>query len=166
MQFEQVFTSAIEVGIAIAGFSGIVAVLGQRARGEWSRGDLGRMVVLLQSSFAAILLSFLVLILEGAQLREPLIWGVGSGCTLLYLVVVIPLRVRDFRKVQAADKSYSPVVFWVAFWLMVVSAAFQAYNLAVLQAGWPFALGVVTELALALIVFVRLLQALWRQSAA
>ncbi len=166
MQFEQVFTSAIEVGIAIAGFSGIVAVLGQRTRGEWSRGDLGRMVVLLQSSFAAILLSFLVLILEGAQLREPLIWGVGSGCTLLYLVVVIPLRVRDFRKVQAADTSYSPVVFWIAFWLMVVSAAFQAYNLAVLQAGWPFALGVVTELALALLVFVRLLQALWRQSAA
>jgi hypothetical protein len=73
VQFEQVFTSAIEVGIGVAGFSGIVGVLGRRAEGQWSPSDRVRVALLLQTSFAAIGLSFLALALDGAGVVESTI---------------------------------------------------------------------------------------------
>ena len=89
---------------------------------------------------------------------EPQIWRIGSACAFSYLVIVLPVRVRNFFKVQSADASYSAAIFWTGSMVMVISAAIQAYNVIVLKAGWPFALAVVLEISIALLVFVRLLQ--------
>ena len=47
MEAENVLILFAELAIAIVGFSGIVAVLGQRAFGSWSKSDIGRMGVML-----------------------------------------------------------------------------------------------------------------------
>jgi hypothetical protein len=52
---EDILTTTAEIGIALAGFSGIVAVLGRRAEGAWSGADRVRLAMLLETSFAAVL---------------------------------------------------------------------------------------------------------------
>jgi len=166
VQFEQVFTSAIETGIAVAGFSGIVVVLGRRAEGQWSPSDRVRVTLLLQTSFAAIGLSFLALALDGAGVAEPQIWKVGSACYALYAILAVFPRVRLFHTMADTDPSFAPTLAKGLVVVVFCVAALQAYNAVVLSAGWPFALAVIVELVVALAVFVRLLQGVWSQPAA
>jgi hypothetical protein len=163
VQFEQVFTSAIETGIAAAGFSGIVAVLGRRAEGQWRPSDRVRVTLLLQTSFAAIGLSFLALALDGAGVAEPTIWKVGSACYALYAVLAVLPRVRLFRTMPDTDPSFPPRLAKGVIVVVLSVAALQAYNAVALAVGWPFALAVIVELVVALAVFVRLLQGVWSQ---
>jgi hypothetical protein len=162
VQFEQVFTSVIEVGIATAGFSGIVVVLGQRAQGEWSQSDLGRISLLLQTSFAAIFLAFLPLVLGGAGVSEAAVWRACSGTFAVYVLMAVPPRVRQIRRLQAEDPNYSPALFWAVMPMVGGIAALQLYNAVFLQLGWPFVVAVLYELAMAFVMFVRLLQQLWK----
>ena len=166
MQFEQVFTSAIEAGIGVVGFSGIVGVLGQRAQGQWSPVDRVRIALLLQTSFAAIGLSFLALTLDGAGVAEPAIWKVGSACYALYVVLSILPRVRFFRTMPDTDSLFASLPAMGLIGVVVSVAALQAYNAVLVGTGWPFALAVIFELVVALTFFVRLLQGLWSQPAA
>ena len=101
MEYESLFTSAIEVGIGIAGFSGIVAVLGHRSPGAWTSADRGRMGILLQTSFATVLLSFLPLLLSGIIVEKTLVWSVCSGVYVAYTMTSLVTRwpkVRELRK--------------------------------------------------------------------
>jgi len=164
LQFESVLPSAIEVGIGTAGFSGIVVVLGQRAQGNWSAADVGRIVLLLQGSFAAILLSFLALLLDGAQVAEPTIWRAGSGTFVVYALLILPLRARQIERMRGTDASFSPGLARALFPVVFACTALQAYNTVFLHAGWPFALAVMFELAVALLNFVRLLRTLWERA--
>jgi hypothetical protein len=166
LHFENLFTSAIEVGIATAGFSGIVVVLGQRAQGQWSPSDLGRISLLLQTSFAAIILAFLPLFLDGARVAEAVIWRIGSGCYVVYTALILPSRWRQTRTILEADASVSPRLTKFMFLVVAVFSAVQAYNALLLHAGWPFALAVVFELAMAFLMFVRLIRTLWERPAA
>ncbi len=158
------FTSVIEAGIATAGFSGIAAALGRRAHGAWSIGELARISVLLQTSFAAILFSFLPLVLHGAGVAETLIWRTGSGCYVLYMSVALPFWIRGALKVPDAEASVSLGFFKTVFPLLVAFTAFQFYNALFLHAGWAFALAVIFELVMALLMLVRLIRTLWTQS--
>jgi hypothetical protein len=165
VQFEQVFTSAIEGGFAVAGFSGIVAVLGRRADGQWSPNERLRVALLLQTSCAAIGLSFLALALDGARVGEPTIWTVGSACYALYVVLGVLPRVRLFRRMQDADPSFQITQVKMLVVVVFSVGALQAYNAAFLGLGWPFALAVIFELGVAILFFVRLLPGLWSKPA-
>ena len=61
-----------ELGIALAGFSGIVAVLGRRLQGEWSSLDRARLLGLLIPSFGVVFFSLLPEVIQGA--RAPGLW--------------------------------------------------------------------------------------------
>jgi len=166
VQFEQVFTSAIEAGVAVAGFSGIVAVLGRRAEGQWIPTDRLRVTLLLQTSFAAIGLSFLALALDGAGVAEPTIWKVGSACYVLYAVLAVLSRVRLLRTIRNVDPAFPPTLAKGLIVVVISVATLQADNVVALGVGWPFVLAVIFELVVALAVFVRLLQGAWSQPAA
>jgi len=59
-----------EVGIALAGFSGVVVVLGRRAVGEWIPLDRFRAITLLTLSLLLVVFSLLPLVLEPLGLAE------------------------------------------------------------------------------------------------
>lgn len=165
MRYESFFVSAIEVGIATAGFSGIVAGLRHGTDGTWSRGDLGRISLLLQTSFAAVLLSLVLLALHGAEVPEPLAWRIGSACFVVYMLAGIPLRMRGTVRVHREDASVSLRLFAALVPFLIALTGLQVYNAASLHAGWPIALAVAVELTMALFMFVRLVQTLWKQPA-
>jgi hypothetical protein len=60
--------ATIEASIALAGFSGIVVVLGSRSEGEWQSHEDLRLTNLLGASFQAFLVSLLGILLLSAQL--------------------------------------------------------------------------------------------------
>ena len=98
-------------------------------------------------------------------MAEPSIWRVGSGTFVVYALLILPLRAREIERMRRADPSFSPALARALFPVVFAMTALQAYNAVFLSAGWPFALAVVFELAVALLNVVRLLRTLWERSA-
>ena len=84
VQWESALGSAIEVAIAIAGFSGIVAAVGRRAAGSWTDSDQLNLRILLTASGATIFFAFLPFLLIG-PLDPPVAWRFANlGEMLLF----------------------------------------------------------------------------------
>jgi hypothetical protein len=157
----------IEVGIATAGFSGIVAVLGGRTQGGWSAGDAGRISLLLQGSFAAVIFSFLPLVLEGAGVTEATVWRISSASIAVYNLLSFLRSIRRTREASGMDPSVRFRLYLVSSLIfLIVSVPLQVYNVVSLHAGWPFVVAVLLELVEAFIMFARLLQTSWTRPAA
>jgi hypothetical protein len=90
----QTLETIAEVAIALAGFSGIVAVMGQRSSGEWSPAELTRLRLLLEVSLLVVFLSFLpALMLRGTSPIAA--WRISSGvCGLAHLLPLALYFVR------------------------------------------------------------------------
>jgi hypothetical protein len=67
-----------EVAIALAGFTGVVAVLGRRARGAWAPLELLRLHVLLATSVGVLMLSFIPALLEALNVSGPPLWQIAN----------------------------------------------------------------------------------------
>jgi len=63
-QFETLQTLS-EIGIALAGFAGVVAALDSRSRDEWSDFDRGNLYSMLMWSLAPVFLAYVPVILHG-----------------------------------------------------------------------------------------------------
>jgi hypothetical protein len=68
-----------QLGVALAGFTGVAIVLGGRAAGSWDYVERGQLRQLLESSLAVVLLSMLPLVLERFAVEETLLWRVSNG---------------------------------------------------------------------------------------
>ena len=105
VRWESALASAIEVAIAISGFSGIVAAVGHRSTGNWSPDDQLRLRVLLTASGIAGAFAFAPFILLDTQSEAGLIWRVGSGVMAAWLIA-IPF----YRRRQAAQRGATVVI--------------------------------------------------------
>jgi hypothetical protein len=157
-------TTTAEIAIAIAGFSGLVAVLGRRGQGEWSLADVFRMNLLLRSSFGSVLFCLLPVILFSAAVAETTVWVVSSAGQL---VVVVGSMARGVRKIRPALEASGEPRPERGF-LLMMGAMFIAFvvlhtlNVVVLQTAWPYLVGLTLSLSFAFIEFVRLLRSLWQ----
>jgi hypothetical protein len=68
-----------QLGVALAGFTGVAIVLGGRAAGTWDYVERGQLRQLLESSLAVVLLSLLPLVLERFAWSEADLWRVSNG---------------------------------------------------------------------------------------
>jgi len=68
-----------EVGVAIAGFTGVVVVLGRRARGDWSPPEIQWLHMLLLSSLSVVFFALLPVVLENAGLLPSGVWRLSAG---------------------------------------------------------------------------------------
>ena len=153
MYWESVLSSAIEAGIGIVGFSGIIVAISSRGQGEWSSVDRVRLYSVLGSSFGPIFLAFLPFILLSAGMPIVLTWRVGSAIFFLSLAVVAVIRFRQFRRASSQLSRHDSAIFVFVVGLL----ALQIANVAVIGADWPYLVGVVGGLGIAAAQFVRLL---------
>ena len=79
MQSQQILQTIGEVAVALAGFSGVVAVLGQRSRGNWSAEEILRLRTLVEPSLVALFGSLLPGTLQLAFESEPLVWRLSNA---------------------------------------------------------------------------------------
>jgi len=158
MESEGILTTLAEVGIAIAGFSGIVVALQHRS-GDWSETDKVRFSMLLQVSLAGVFSSLIPMLLHLISPTKTFVWGWSSGLWLAYILASLVYRVPRIQRAASGDPEPRSK-FMVAYMLSTValSVLLQIANLAWLRAPWPHVLTVLLSLLLASLLFVRLLR--------
>ncbi len=150
-----VLSLTIEVSIAIAGFSGIVVVLGRRQAGEWTSVDRLRLRGLLNASFAPIGISGFALVLLASDLPAETVWRVASALYAALFVLFFSHGMRQASNLPQGEVNRLHLVVvgcsGVAVSLLLVV---NAVSLAVF---WPMAVALGFQLVLALVNFVGLL---------
>lgn len=68
-----------EVGVAIAGFSGVVAALGRNSFDSWPLAKRRIMALLLETSGLVVAFSIVPLVLEELQFSERVLWRTSAG---------------------------------------------------------------------------------------
>ena len=153
MYWESVLSSAIEAGIGIVGFSGIIVAISSRGQGQWSSVDRVRLYSVLGSSFGPIFFAFLPFILLSAGMPIVLTWRVGSALFFLSLTIVAVMRFRQFKRASPQLSRQDSAIFV----FVGVLLALQIANVVVIGADWPYLVAVIGGLSIAAAQFVRLL---------
>jgi hypothetical protein len=85
-----------ELAIAVLGFSGVVAVLGRRASGDWTDVDRLRFGAMVRIAALVLVLSLLPSPFRSAGLSESSLWAwcSGIGTALCVLLVVLNYEAR------------------------------------------------------------------------
>ena len=97
---QSVLTTIAEVSIALAGFTGVVAVLGNRRKHNWSLEERLQLRTLVETSLTALFASFVPSILYLVLTSEPAIWRSANlflGVLHLSNLVAFLRRTRDAR---------------------------------------------------------------------
>lgn len=164
MQDSDLLQTVAEVGIAVAGFSGVVAFLGERARGDWRVVDLFRFNNLLSSSIAASLLSFAPILIFRLGASESNAWRCSSGLIAAYMLIELVRYGRGLRRLPEREKvEISPPGRALILAIIVAVLVLQltaAAGVTYVGESAPVLVGLVWLLAFSAFQFVRLLQML------
>jgi len=151
-----VLTSAIEIGIGIAGFTGIVLALLRDSEPTVERRF--HVFTLLLTSIATVFFSFLPLILMNINMSESTIWQISGSVFLVYFLFISLLR-SNFKIISA-----SLPVLKIGLVTFLISVLLQIPNVALWKAAWPYLTLIVAYVLYSFSVFVSLLWDVWGQS--
>jgi hypothetical protein len=150
------------VGIAIAGFAGVIAAL--RAPG----GKIGpyaalRIGMLLGLSAIVVLLSLLPFAFQFGGLGTGAIWSLGSGAMVVLVAVVVAAPYTFLRSMRPTSRvDLAPGlggVMSIMWTIQALNAVLQIANVAFIGQLWPFYVGLLTITALSLVSFAYILLA-------
>ncbi len=150
-----------EVAVALVGFTGVVAVLGSRARGAWSPLELLRLHMLLGASVAVLMLSFVPALLEAFNFSGLSLWRVANliqFITHLIGAVVLGGRVRklDVSQWPREEQLWTLVLTPISLSL-ILAQLLNAWGLLADFGFFIYFLGLLYLLLLAVLHFVLLL---------
>ena len=166
MHWSEALGAAIEVAIAIAGFSGIVAAVGRRGAGDWTPIDQLRLRVLLTASGSAGAFAFVPFIILDTGLDAHLFWRLGTGVQIAWLIAIPRYRQRQASQVGANwIGGVMPFSYPIFLAIYVPTLGILVLNTAVLGTPAPYVLGIFLQLVTAFSTFVRLLLDSWRPRA-
>jgi hypothetical protein len=128
-----------QLGVALAGFTGVAIVLGGRAAGSWDYVERGQLRQLLESSLAVVLLSMLPLVLEHFAWTEQTLWRVSNGAACLAGIALGASYWIWYRRGDVASYPLvGRVLGWVTTPFVTALLGVQALvALGVIQAGAP-----------------------------
>jgi hypothetical protein len=165
MESEGILTALAEVGIAIAGFSGIVVALQHRS-GRWLEIDKVRFSMLLQLSLASVFWSLIPILLHLVNPAKTFVWAWSSGLWLAYILATLVYRLpRNIPAVTAAPEPWSRFMGAYMFTSLTLQVLLQTTNLVWLREAWPHVLTILLGLFLASLFFIRLLHGVIGRSA-
>ena len=96
MQAFDLLTTISEVSIALAGFGGIAAGLGYRARGAWHSDDLFRLLLMVVLSLSIVFACFIPFVILAIGIDDP--WRISAVFVLLTAISHFVIQTRRFRK--------------------------------------------------------------------
>ena len=96
-------TVMAEVGIALTGFTGLVVVLGRRARGDWTTAERTQLTILLQTSLAAVFFALLPLLTPRLPFPETAVWRALAG---ILSIACSAMTVSNWLPIIAASKAF------------------------------------------------------------
>ena len=157
MQSEDLLPTLVELSVAVAGFSGVVAALSPHGPSKWSPLQRGLFSALLGGTAISVGVALIAMVLLAAPIATSTAWAFTSTVHLICLGGIIRLRVREHRTLDAAIPSISLPIF-VAVCLTAIA---QAANAVWIQAGWLCIAALSLYAFLGLSYFVILVRQLW-----
>ena len=161
MQAESALGIIAEVSVALAGFTGVVAVFGSREQSAWNPVEVMRFRTMLISSLAALLFSIIPICLYHLGISETQVWSTSSTLLAMFLTIN---TVRVVRTIHSRDSlDYSDVSPWpTRIMAIVLTGAVALLILNILGVGFnrefgPYFVGLVALVLLCVITFVRML---------
>lgn len=161
MEAFETLRSLSEVAVALTGFTGIVAVLGRRAGGQWGPLEWLRLRMLLETSLAVVFLSLIPILIGQLAGVRPAVWRVGNGFQALLHVAGIAILFLRFRKLEASQIPAEER--WLTVALVPASVGIIAFQTSAALGALPqygfflYLLGLIYLLGLAALHFVLLL---------
>ena len=151
-----------ELFLTLAGFTGIVAVLGQRSEGKWRPVDVGRFRGLLEGSLAGLFFSVVPFGFHYFGVAESIIWGVSSGVLGAFIFGILVRGIRKHREISASsDPDFVPGARRLILLIAIPVVAILALNAVGLGLHHTFAaylLGLIALLVGCCVMFVLLLR--------
>ena len=158
MELEKLFIALAEIGVVIAGFSGVVAVFGTRSEGRWTLDDRLRLALLLVCSMTVVFFSLFPFVLAALHVPTTVVWGTASGLLAVWLVIANILSFRRLARVRHKFKLASkPWVKWLARIGDAAAVGVLLYNVIWLAEAGPLLLALLWLLLQSVIMFTELL---------
>jgi len=154
---EEILATLAQLGVAVAGFSGIVVVLGSRAR-ESVALDSVLLNVILTGGVGVVLWALIPLLMLSAQLPERTVWIVASAGWSAQQVLVLMMRAFQARRILLQATRPDSVFFALALIAGVGTLALQIGNVFWLSSAWPHLTGLAWWLMFSFVVFLRLMR--------
>jgi len=162
MQGSDVLTILGEIFVAFAGFTGIVAALGQRSEGKWRPVDVIRFRALLEGSLAGLMFSVAPFGSYYFGVPESIAWRIGGGVLAVYIVALLFRTTRKQHRLGAtSDPDFVHAARRLIFTLSFPAVATLTLNAAGVIQERTFAaylLGLLLLLFLCSVMFVLLLR--------
>jgi hypothetical protein len=158
---DSILSGAIEVGVGIVGFTGVIATLATRRRQDfWIIG----FQTLLFTAIATIMFSFLPFLVLQFGFDQHFLWMIFSGTYLLYFPIILLIRARQISKFSGealAESGLARRVFGGFGVGMLAIAVLQILNLFVFQTYWPYLTLVIFYVFFSLSTFAVITLMLW-----
>lgn len=160
MEQEQFLLGIAQVAVTLAGFSGLVVAVRGESPSQWHARDIWSLSWMFGSSFGALFLALLPLLLRTFDLSAPVIWT--TACAVMSIFVVLFSVIMIIWGTRLTSAGFPPRVRFfpkVARMVLILSGALAGAAALGMLPAWRvglFALGLIACLivaALSLVVF-------------
>jgi hypothetical protein len=159
MEPSEALGTAAQVAVALAGFAGVVVAFRSGSVHQWQAIDKLRLRLLLNNSLVPLILCLLALFLVSVDPHQFWTWRVCSALALVLTISIGMVMSRGHASSLRESKfgRGSKVLFFSFSVFGVAAMILQIYNLAILNAFWPFYATVLFQLITGAVQFVRLI---------
>jgi hypothetical protein len=128
-----------QICVALAGFTSIVAAMGNRDKGEWRKIDLYRFDNLLQTSLMGVVLGVCPIIFYKMGAAENIAWQLTAAAAAAYFVIGLVFGLKRARALPVNEFAEIPrVVTMIVFVATIGLAGITTLNAAgVVYSGRP-----------------------------
>lgn len=164
MDHIEVLLTGVEISIAFAGFSGIVASFQLRNGGTIHRGDMVGLMIIVQTSLLSAMTCGVALVLFSFNIDEQTVWSIISGIAATWTAWISYLvykNLRGFGKKRSSRLFVRALQF--VYVMFIVALALNAFGIVFDREFGPFLAGYAAGMSLVGLMFLRLLlRPLWR----
>lgn len=164
---DTILTSAIEVGIGVIGFGGVVIAL-LKAKSEYVGVLLSTLIV---GSIALIVFSTLPLLFDQASIGSSTNWRISSALMSAYVILVTAYRIHQGATFDqfgdspaASDFMIGTKLYTVVFLAHPVFLLLQIVNVFYLGLAWPYLAHIVYYMVFTLCTLSALLWTVWAET--
>jgi hypothetical protein len=163
MLWESALTTTAEVGIGIAGFSGIFAAVARRNPANWGAREQVSLEVLLLASGSAIFASLLPFLLLESGIGNSSCWAISSAVYGSWQGGVLAKRASQGLRLGTWPPHGEMLAVYVVGIAVVI---LHATNAVLIQAPWPYMVGIYFQLLVSFLAFRQLLGGAFRPPSA
>ena len=120
-----------EVSVTLAGFSGVVFILGRRSEGKFSIKERNGLFHLLFTTCGNMLVALIVAACLGFAVSEAIAWRIGCGLIALFVLVGVA---RAFAEERRGEHSLPGPLAWP---VPIIALLLALANLAAGLGMWP-----------------------------